>query len=146
MIISFTVPGVPVAQPRVKATRRGNHAGVYTPTKKSNGRSNGIAEWKAMVRKCAADACPMAPFEGAISIQLVFVFPRQKSRIWKTREMPKYPHVIRPDVDNLFKAATDALNGVLWRDDSQICSAHVEKYHAAGDEPPGMLCLVSERF
>jgi len=88
VIITFTVPGVPVAQPRVKATRRGNHAGVYAPTKKANGRSNGIAEWKAMVRKCAADACQGAPFEGPIAVQLVFVFPRQKNRIWKTREMP----------------------------------------------------------
>lgn len=30
------------------------------------------------------------------------------------------PHPIRPDADNLLKFVNDALNGVVWRDDSQI--------------------------
>jgi len=141
VIITFTVPGVPVAQPRVKATRRGNHAGVYTPTKKANGRSNGIAEWKAMVRKCAADEYQGAPLDGPICVGACFVFPRQKSCVWKTREMPRYFHVVKPDADNLFKALADALNGMLWRDDSQVCMADITKVHATFDEQP--CCVVS---
>jgi Holliday junction resolvase RusA-like endonuclease len=31
----------------------------------------------------------------------------------------------RADFDNLAKAATDPLNGVLWRDDAQIDEAHI---------------------
>jgi Holliday junction resolvase RusA-like endonuclease len=34
---------------------------------------------------------------------------------------------IRADYDNLAKAATDALNGVAYRDDSQIVEAHIFK-------------------
>lgn len=33
----------------------------------------------------------------------------------------------RPDIDNLVKAVTDALNGILWKDDSQIVSLSAEK-------------------
>lgn len=35
--LMFSVPGVPVAQPRVKATSRGKHTRVYTPTKNAKG-------------------------------------------------------------------------------------------------------------
>ena len=47
MQIRMKVPGVPIGMPRVKATNRGAHAGVYTPTKTSTGKSNGVAEFKA---------------------------------------------------------------------------------------------------
>lgn len=30
------------------------------------------------------------------------------------------PHILRPDGDNLEKYLNDALNGIVWRDDSQI--------------------------
>jgi len=30
-------------------------------------------------------------------------------------------HTSKPDIDNLFKGVTDALNGIIWADDSLIC-------------------------
>jgi len=52
--------------------------------------------------------------------------------------MPRSPHVGKPDCDNLAKSVCDALNGILWDDDRQICRLVVEKWYAAGDEPIGV--------
>ena len=37
----------------------------------------------------------------------------------------------RPDIDNIQKACFDALNGLLFKDDSQIVSVTATKWHAA---------------
>jgi len=40
--------------------------------------------------------------------------------------------VVKPDIDNFFKLLCDACNGVIWKDDSQICLAVVgKKYYPA---------------
>ena len=36
------------------------------------------------------------------------------------------------DIDNLAKAVMDALNGILWADDSQIVELHGYKHKGAG--------------
>lgn len=38
------------------------------------------------------------------------------------------------DCDNLWKLLTDALNGVLYRDDSQISKGSFERFYGAGDK------------
>lgn len=37
----------------------------------------------------------------------------------------------KPDFDNIAKIAVDALNGIAFVDDSQICVAHVSKEYSA---------------
>jgi Holliday junction resolvase RusA-like endonuclease len=54
-------------------------------------------------------------------------------RQWKTT---------RPDADNLAKAVFDALNGILWADDSQIVNSTVSKFIASGDEQPHVKVVV----
>jgi Holliday junction resolvase RusA-like endonuclease len=36
-------------------------------------------------------------------------------------------HVVRPDVDKLMRATMDALKGIIYLDDSQVCDAHGTK-------------------
>jgi len=36
----------------------------------------------------------------------------------------------KPDVDNASKLALDALNGIVWRDDAQVCDLHVSRRYA----------------
>jgi len=141
--LQFIVAGIPVAQPRVKATIRGNHAGVYTPTKTSTGRSNGVAEFKAAIRKAASEFEGSLP-TGPLRVDAVFVFPRQKNRIWKSKPMPRYRMVTKPDRDNLDKGLLDSLKGILWIDDNQVCDGRIQKWHAAGDEKPHVLVTVTK--
>jgi Holliday junction resolvase RusA-like endonuclease len=42
-----------------------------------------------------------------------------------------------PDVLKLCRATEDALNGVVWRDDSRNVCMHIEKVYAEPGEPEG---------
>jgi Holliday junction resolvase RusA-like endonuclease len=35
----------------------------------------------------------------------------------------------KPDLDNLAKLTLDAMNGLVWRDDSQVCAATMSKHY-----------------
>jgi Holliday junction resolvase RusA-like endonuclease len=59
---------------------------------------------------------------GPVKVQITFHLPRPKSR-------PKrhtHPDV-RPDLDKLQRAVLDALTGIAWRDDAQVCAIAAEK-------------------
>lgn len=134
------VPAVPVAQPRVKATAFGGRVRVFTPTKvtKSDGskEDHPIAAFKATVRMSVKEAYDGPVLQGAIRVDLAFILPRPQSLVWKTRPMPRIPHVKKPDRDNLDKAVLDALSGRLIGDDCQVACGVLEKWIAAGGEQP----------
>lgn len=140
-MIRFTVPAVPVAQPRQR--HRVVHAGGrafasnYTPIK------DPVNSFKATVRMAAAEAYSGPPLDGPITLSAVFVFPRPGRLVWKKRPMPREPHTSKPDVDNLCKSLKDALTGLLWTDDCRVCRyKSVEKVYAAGDETPHVEVVV----
>lgn len=58
--------------------------------------------------------------------------------------MPREPHTIKPDADNLAKSVLDALSGLLFHDDKQVASLVVTKQIAAGDEQPHVVVRVLE--
>jgi Holliday junction resolvase RusA-like endonuclease len=60
--------------------------------------------------------------------------------------MPRLHKDSKPDSDNVYKAATDALNGLLWIDDAQIAKSVIEKIIAAGDEQPRTEIVVSKLY
>jgi Holliday junction resolvase RusA-like endonuclease len=106
------------------------YAHNYTPTQ------DPVNVFKAVVKTVAAAAYKGPPLDGPLSVNVRFVMPRPQMKVWKKRPMPRYWHTGKPDHDNLSKAFQDSLNGLLWKDDSQICCSFVEKCVAAGDEQP----------
>ena len=48
----------------------------------------------------------------------------------------------KPDWDNIGKAVCDALNGLVWKDDSQIVHATTEKYYS--DDPRVVIGVSSD--
>lgn len=74
-----------------------------------------------------------APLEGALGITVTAVFevPASYSRVRRQRclEGGERP-AKRPDVDNLVKMM-DGLNGVVWKDDAQICMARIIKKYGS---------------
>lgn len=143
MQITFTVPGVPIPQPRPRATLApgGRSARIHEVTHIKNAvtgerRPHPIAAFKATVRLAAEAVYKGAPLSGPLGISCRFIFPRPKSMLWAKRPMPRVVKTGRPDWDNLGKSVCDALNGLLWIDDGQIAAAFVTKYTAAGDEQP----------
>lgn len=79
-----------------------------------------------------------------ISVFIQFVLPRPKSKIRKLSDNPRYHHCSKPDIDNVTKAVLDALQGIVWRDDSCIAELHTVKLVAAGDELPSVEVTVNE--
>lgn len=131
MRIEFTVPGVPVAQPRAKATGRGPFIRMYTPGKK-------VGPYKDAVRLAFKAARGVWDASAVFSVQIEAVFPRTKDITWKTKPMPRVRHTAcsRNDCDNIAKSALDALTKFAWHDDSQVARLIVDKWIAAGDEQP----------
>jgi Holliday junction resolvase RusA-like endonuclease len=70
-------------------------------------------------------------FEGATRLEVVFYMPIPKSLSKKKREslMGQY-HIKKPDTDNLIKTVKDALNEVLYKDDSIICEVEAKKIYS----------------
>ena len=131
------VPAVPVAQPRAKATTIGGHARMYEADK-----THAIHAFKASVRLAWAEATDDPPHDGPVGMSAIFVMPRPKAKRWKTKPMPRYRHVIKPDLDNLVKAVKDALTGLAWVDDSLVCELAATKHVASGGEAPHVdLCI-----
>lgn len=127
MHLDFHVSGIPKAQPRVKAFRRGNHAGVYTP--------DSADAWKQAVRQEATANAPESLMTGPIRLQLDFLLPRPKAHLDRHGiPKPKSPvwHPKKPDLDNLIKAVTDAITDTqrVWLDDSQVYQITATKTYA----------------
>ena len=118
--MKFTISMIPVAKGRVKMGRWG----AYTPKK--------TVEAEAMIRQQVLDQmnpeeCRMQPMTGALYLKVIFYMPIPKSLSKKKQVLlENTPHTKKPDLDNLIKTF-DALNGILWADDSQICTIMAEK-------------------
>ena len=123
--ISFTVLGTPIAQGRGRATIVRGHAAIYDPPESR--------AWKQEVRSAASAALGKPSLiEGPIEVSLRFWFPRPSRIVWKTRPMPSEWMPCGKDVDNLAKSVLDALNSILWKDDSQVVRLVSEKRYNPG--------------
>lgn len=122
----FQIVGKPIAQPRPRITRNGM---AFVPS------SHPVHSWKESIREAAAEIIEL-PFTGPVSVDMFFWMPRPKNMTWKTKAMPKYWHVKKPDVDNIAKAVLDALSGTAFLDDNQVSSLYCVKQVAEGTQEP----------
>src|SRR5262249_4921828 len=102
--IAFTVPAVPVAQPRQRHRVALGATGKqwvqnYTP------RTGKAQDFKATVRMAAREIYEGPPIDGPIELAITFIMPRPGKLRWKTRAMPRCWHCTKPDIDNLAKCA-----------------------------------------
>lgn len=67
------------------------------------------------------------PLEGPVSVVIEARFTTPK------RKLKSFHHTSKPDADNLAKICCDAMNGIAFVDDSQVCELHV--YKSYGDPP-----------
>lgn len=135
--IRLTVPVVPVAQPRQRHAVIGGRARNYTPA------DHPVNTYKAALM-LAAKQQGARPKEGALCVDIDFYLPRPK-RLMRRRD-PDGPirHAVRPDKDNLEKSTLDALRGLLWRDDAQICDGRVRKWYTEKHGVPRVEITVYE--
>lgn len=107
--MKIEVHGVPVPQGS-KVIMRGRLVDV---------RSKDLKAWRRAIAYAATNTHD--PIEtDAVRVALTFYLPRPKTVI------RKYPSV-RPDLDKLARACLDALTGIAYLDDSQVCDLTLHK-------------------
>lgn len=141
---TFVVPTVPVAQPRQKhrgvKLRNGRVTSVnYTE------REHPVQQFKSDVRLFAATTFKRPPIAGPIILGVTFFFPRP-ARLNRKKDPPgPVPHLAKPDLDNCIKSVKDALKGVTWVDDAQVCGYERPfKYYAEKGGAPRVEVTVIE--
>lgn len=129
-MIRFFVAAVPRPGGSKKAFRHA-HTGKVIVTDDAKGNR----EWKAAVSLFAREAYQGPPLTGALRLSVQFLMPRPKSH-YRTNGLlkPNAPtwHTKKPDTTKLVRSTEDALNGVLWVDDTLIVRQTAEKVY--GDE------------
>lgn len=121
----------PKLRPRFSRARIGGREVVRTYTPKNT------VDFEMLVRVAALRAMVgKKPFSGALFARVDCYLPIPKSWTKAEREAARagtrYP-VSKPDLDNFKKAVLDAMNGVVYLDDSQIVDDAGKKRYA--DEP-----------
>ncbi len=131
--IRFTVTGAAIPKDRVRArivTPKGGKrpfVQLYTP-KETTDYENRV---KAAAARAWGDAEPsLRPIE--LQVTIYAEIPESWSK-WK-REAATRGEILPtgvPDVDNIVKAVSDAMNGVVYRDDGQVVTVDAVKLYAA---------------
>lgn len=130
MPVKFEVLGVPVGKGRPKFSTVNGHAVAYTPTKTAN--------YETLVRLSYQQQIGAFMFDKDKPLRAIIraFFPIPKSTSKKKREQMeagKIRHTKKCDADNIAKACLDALNGIAFYDDSQVCELSISKFY--GDTP-----------
>lgn len=131
MKIKLIIPGKPIAKARPRFYRRGNHVGTYNSQETEEGRFMILAGMQ--LKNTGAPINKDTP----IRLSCTFIMPIPKSASKKKRAqmfLGEIQHTRRPDLDNMIKFAKDCLNGLAWKDDSQVVEYGTMK-KVYGDEP-----------
>lgn len=138
-IITIRLAGVPEGKGRARSTLikpRGKPAFIsnYTPANTRRYESN----LKFVAQEVMGDRVPL---EGPLKVCVFASFPVPAS--WSKKKQAaalagQIRPTTKPDADNLMKVL-DALNQVVWRDDSQIVDGFVRKFYS---ETPGLVVTI----
>jgi Holliday junction resolvase RusA-like endonuclease len=126
--VSFTVFGVAQPAGSKKAFVVKGRAVITDDAKRSR-------PWKTQVAQEAGLAMADRPLlDGPLLLELTFWVPRPKGHFGAKGVRPSAPRhpTVRPDVLKLARAVEDALTGVVYRDDAQICCETLQKAYTLG--------------
>lgn len=134
-MITITIPGQPIGKGRPRATRGGR---MYTPAKTAN--------TEAFVKLCAMQALPEKYVIDVnplfVAVEAVCDIPASWSRKKRETALAGVSRPTgKPDLDNIAKLYCDALNGIVWKDDSQIVSMKLWKRY--GEQPMTIIRVAS---
>lgn len=122
-MVIFNVFGEPQgkARPRVVKNRYGNIR-AYTPKK--------TKEYEHEIAKAYQTEAKGKMFDGAVEIQIAAYckIPNSASKENKAKmQRGEIKPCKKPDLDNIAKVVCDALNGIAYKDDSQVTMLKVFK-------------------
>lgn len=107
----------PVAKGRPRFDRQGH---AYTPAQ--------TRRYEAQLRMLMRARGLPKLSSGPLKLTVRFYLAKPK------RTKNKLP-CVRPDIDNFLKAFSDAADGVLWKDDGQVCEVDARKLYDLTGQP-----------
>lgn len=126
MEIMFLIPGKAVGKGRPRFARRGSFTTTYTPEK--------TASYESLIKVVASAAMQGKqlienPVE--ININIHSIPPKSWS---KKKQLEAFAGLVlptvKPDADNIIKSICDAINGIVWRDDTQAVRGSWSKIYS----------------
>jgi len=126
-IVNFSIEGTPHGKGRPRFRRFGNFVQTYTDAKTKS--------YETLVKEAATKAMGSSPpLEGPVKLDLIIRLPVPKSYPKKRSEGclngSEWP-TKKPDWDNVAKSVADAMNDIVFLDDTQIVIARVVKTYSA---------------
>lgn len=122
--MKFIIPGEPQGKARARTvkTKKGKTVS-FTPEK--------TELYENLIKQIAMQS--KIYFEGPVKMNIIAFYgvPASDS---KKKRIEKLANIIRPtkkpDLDNVCKVICDALNGVVYKDDTQVVSITIGKYYS----------------
>lgn len=134
-MIRLTIPGTPQGKGRARFSTRGGFARAFTPEK--------TVAYEGLIAFAGQEAMQGRELLTApvyVIVNAFFAIPKSWSKKRQTAVLSSTAwHTSKPDGDNILKAVGDGLNGIIWKDDSQIAFTKVTKQYA---ETPRLEILV----
>lgn len=124
-MIEMIIPGIVVAQGRPRFARRGGFVQTYDPPKSK--------EYKELIKTYAHKVKPKEPLTQALSIEIDVY--REIPKSWSKKKKEDATNgtllpTVKSDVDNYAKGIMDAISGIIYEDDKQVCELKVTKKYS----------------
>jgi len=123
-MITLIIPGKPLGKQRPRVLKNGI---TYTPKETVN--------YETYIKQLFATEHKLhKPFEGPVKMQITAYFPIPASTSKTKKASMEQGHIkptVKPDVDNICKIITDALNGLAYLDDKQIVECTIQKCYSS---------------
>lgn len=124
-MLVFTVPGNPQGKARARTVGKNGHVHSYTP--------DNTVLYENLIKTCYLNAGGgIYNNKEPVGLSVIAYYPIPKSTSKKDRAKMLERELLptkKPDADNVLKVVNDALNGLAYSDDSQICVESIEKYY-----------------
>lgn len=137
-MINFFVPGIARPGGSKTAVRRKDGGIGMRPASKYT------ESWMSVVSYHARQHYTGDPLTGALDVDFAFTMKRPKNHYRTNGQLkgwaPLY-HTSMPDRTKLMRSTEDALTGIIWKDDSQVCSGSCSKIYG---EKIGVEILIQE--
>lgn len=133
MKISFTIPGEPTGKGRPRVYKTNGFSRTVTPEK--------TVRYENLIKILYPNESML---QGEIKATITAYYAIPKSINKKNRlliDNGKLHPTKKPDLDNIAKIILDALNGIAYKDDSQVVRLIVEKHYST---EPRVEVLLSE--
>ena len=119
--VTFIIPGQIVTKAR---PRKGKFGNVYTPEKTTN--------YENLVKFIYQNTINEHFGTSPLGVNIVAYFrPSEESKKYLNYGLRCVAH---KDLDNIAKTILDALNGIAYKDDKQVCEMYVRKEYSRKDE------------